>query len=448
MRDDQSEEGIGMGASRKPYISVTLDGPDDGGDFGPHTPGTRTSGIQEAMDFAHAHCRDLYIHGGRGGLHRGEGIADNVYHLDETLRVPWSQDFILGGGNYLLNYRKDTGHAIQIDSQMNCRYKFGLVVSQSPQAAVCIQPRTPGPDDFVVVTASLFDFACVVSGHPEGIGILLDSTRGPIVNSKLFAEEANTQGIGVYLTDAGGAGQWLSNNQIQVLYGNQYHATGEATGLRLGDPGSQKIVHNRLDLSLHAPRGAHFDSLTRRYVTVEDFVSPDAVGARIHAQRNLLSLAFFGPRAPGHDLVFEPDARDNTLFVYDLPNGITNRATLPTNRVVPNWPVGFAVPTPPVPASGEWVTNTTSLTVQILVLSPGQVSEWILADAGSTPPAVPRNLSLIDNRGPAPLPPDQPPAWQTVAGGLFAGQCLVLEPGERISFTYTQTPTWRWKALR
>ena len=47
---------------------------------------------------------------------------------------------------------------------------------------------------------------------------------------------------GIQLSDAGGTGQWISNNHIQVMYGNQYHAKGHCTGLRLGDPGSMKIV--------------------------------------------------------------------------------------------------------------------------------------------------------------------------------------------------------------
>ena len=27
-------------------------------------------------------------------------------------------------------------------------------------------------------------------------------------------------------------------------------------------------------------------------------------------------------------------------------------------------------------------------------------------------------------------------------------QTLVLDPGDSIGFTYTEAPTWRWKALR
>ena len=97
-----------MNERRKPYVFVTLEGPDDGGDFGPNTPGTKTSGLQEAIDYAHDNCRDVYIYGGRGGMHDGEGVQLNVYTLDETLKVPWSQDFRLDGGNYVLSYRKNS----------------------------------------------------------------------------------------------------------------------------------------------------------------------------------------------------------------------------------------------------------------------------------------------------------------------------------------------------
>ncbi|MBI4551144.1 MAG: hypothetical protein HY710_02665 [Candidatus Latescibacteria bacterium] len=439
-----------MEARRKPYVFVTLQGPDDGGDFGPNTPGTKTSGIQEALDYAHAHCRDVYIWGGRGGMHDGEGMPYNIYTLDETLRVPWSQDFRVDGGNALFAYQKTTGHAIHIDSQMNCRYKFGLITSQSPDAAVAIKPETPGPDDFVVVTASLFDFSAVVSSHPDGVGILIDSSKGPIINSLIFAEETNTVGTGVYVTDNGGVGQWISNNRIHVPYGNQYHATGRCTGLRLGDPGSQKIVHNRFEMSFHAPRGAHFDSERKRYVIIEDFVPDDAIGADIFAQRNVLTFSLFGKRAPGQDIVFEPDSRDNTVFAFDLPNGITNKARMPTNKVVPNWTVGFDVPTPPMPASGDEVVNTNPYTMQVIILTPGAVSEWTIADAEGTAQTIPHNLSLVDNltRPPRPIPPPRPSSAQTISAGLVAGQTFILEPGDRVSFTYTQAPTWRWKALR
>lgn len=436
-----------MTERRKPYVYVTLEGPDDGGDFGPNTPGTKTSGFQEAIDYAHENCRDVYVFGGRGGMHGGEGIPHNVYTLDETLRIPWSQDFRMDGGNYLLGYRKTTGDAIHIDSQMNCRYKLGLLTCASEGATVRIKPETPGPDDFVAITASIFDFSAVCS---QGTGIVIDSSEGLIINSKVFAEETNTRNQGVYVTDDGGSGQWISNNHIQVMYGNQYHAHANCTGLRLGDPGSKKIVNNTFDMSFHSPRGAYLDPETKRYLTAEDFVPENAVGADIFAQRNVLNLSFYGKRSSGQDIIFEPESRDNTIYAFNLPNGITNRATVPTNRIVPNWPVGFDVSTPSVPASGNSVVNTTPYTAQIIILTAGAVSSWTLTDAESPAQSYPRNLSLADNLNRPQLsePPPRAPINQTISAGFFPGQTIVLEPGEKIELTYSQAPTWKWKALR
>ena len=431
----------------RPFVSVTLEGPDDGGDFGRNTPGTATGGIQEAIDYAHANLRDVYIWGGRGGVHEGVGTSGNVYHLEETVRVPWSQDFRLDGGNYVMAYRPETGHAIHFDSQMNCRYKFGLVTSASADPTVAIRPETAGPDDFTVVTASVFDFSCVVCNHPEATGLLLDSSKGQIINSTFFAEETNTRGTGVHLSDGDGKGFNLSNNHMTIPYGNQYHGTGNSTGLRLGDPNSDKVLHNRLELSFHAPRAAHFDEETRRYVTVAGFVGENAVGADIFAQRNYLTLSMFGPREPGKDIVFEPSARDNTIIALSLPNGVTNNARVPSNRIITNWPTGFSLETPAVPPSGEGLANRTSHAVQVIIVEPGEVSSWSLADCGSTAPRVPYNLSLVDNSAPEPPPPDaeRQPDSQAIDSGFFAGQTVMLEPGDEISITYSQPPVWRWK---
>lgn len=45
-------------------VVVTPQGPTDGGDFGPNTPGTKTSGLQEAINHAREFQRDVYIAGG------------------------------------------------------------------------------------------------------------------------------------------------------------------------------------------------------------------------------------------------------------------------------------------------------------------------------------------------------------------------------------------------
>jgi hypothetical protein len=148
---DSPESRDSVSSSRRPYLVVSPAGPEDGGDFGPKTPGTKTSGLQEAFNAAKAQRRDLYIEG--GSWTEGKNIPV-VYGLDETLHIPWMQDFRLDGGHYVINYNPKKGDAVVIDSQMSCAYRFGLIVSQSEGTVVRIKPTSPGPDRFKVVTST------------------------------------------------------------------------------------------------------------------------------------------------------------------------------------------------------------------------------------------------------------------------------------------------------
>lgn len=403
----------------KPFVFVTPQGPDDGGDFGPQTPGTMTSGIQEALDYAHEHCRDVYIFGGRGGMHGGEFIDKNVYRLQETLRVPWSQDFRLDGGNYLLAYEKDTGDAVTIDSQMNCRYKFGIIGCRSVDGvAVRIRPHTKGPDDFSVIIASVFDFSAVCS---KTTSIVIDPSEGSIVNNKFFAEETNSVHGGLYIKDSG-EGMAFLNNSVHILFTNQEDGTEQATGMRIGDPGSSRIQNNWFESVLHAPRGVYFDEKTRSYRAPDNFTpSEEAIGLDLYAQNNRFRLAFALRRAPGKDIVFREESRDNLVHAFNLPHGFTNLAKLPTNKVTMNRAAGFEIQTPDFPQQGTFCVNRTCFQVQVFITDPGELTGWTLEDAGG--------------------------ASQSLAGGFFAGQSFLLDPGDKVRADYTRRPQWKWKAM-
>ena len=116
-------------------VLVTPRGPDDGGDFGPHTPGTRTSGLQEALDAAKEQVKDVYICGGSWTAGKNQPV---VYVLHETLRVPWMQDFRLESGHAVIHHAARSGDAVVFDSQMSCAYRFGLIVSVSDGAVVLV----------------------------------------------------------------------------------------------------------------------------------------------------------------------------------------------------------------------------------------------------------------------------------------------------------------------
>lgn len=132
---------------------------------------------------------------------------------------------------------------------------------------------------------------------------------------------------------------------------------------------------------------------------------PQTSGVQVFGRRNFLTINAHSHDS-GRNIIFEKSAHDSPIVATNLPNGITNLAKTPTNRIIPCWPIGFNVPTPNFPTSGETVINEQPYQIEILILTSGNVSSWGLTDAnGNT---------------------------QTVCAGLSAGQCLVLEPGDQI----------------
>ncbi len=389
------------------YVVVTQHGPRDGGDFGRHTPGTKTAGIQEAIDHAVAVGKNVFITGTQ------KKAARDVYDIAETIRVPPTQGFRIDGGHYVINYGKTRGDALCIDSCMDASYRFGLIVSRSKDAVVRLKPAKPVPiDNMLVITDSTFEFSSIVgggvfdlktlkiTGAPRGGGIVLDGSTGPIVYNRIYANAVLLCDRGVYLT-TGGTGHSVSCNWISVLHNHQCN-----THLQLGGPGDRP---DRV-------------SLNRIVMTIDSEGIQGSVGASISGQRNLLDLDVIRS-SPGNDVVFEAGAADNIVTSLHLPHGVTNHAATPTNRVVSVGRVGgvgFGVTTPDVPRSGDEVVNRSPRPVTVIILTPGGVSSWTLVDAKGVE--------------------------QRIPSGLTAGQCIRLSPGERIRMTYTQPPTWRWKA--
>lgn len=389
------------------YVVVTQHGPRDGGDFGRHTPGTKTAGIQEAIDHAVAVGKNVFITGTQ------KKAAKDVYDIAETIRIPPTQGFRIDGGHYVINYGGTSGDALRIDSCMDASYRFGLIVSRSKDAVVCFKPANPVPiDNMVVITDSTFEFSSIVgggvfdlntlkiTGAPRGGGIVLDGSTGPIVYNRIYANAVLLCDRGVYLT-TGGTGHSVSCNWISVLHNHQCN-----THLQLGGAGDRS---DRV-------------SLNRVVMTIDSEGIKGSIGARVFGQRNLLDLDVIRS-SPGNDVVFEAGAADNIVTSLHLPHGVTNRAVIPTNRVVSVGRVGvvgFDVTTPDVPRSGDEALNRNPHPVSVIILTPGVVSSWTLVDAKGVE--------------------------QRITSSLGAGQCVRLSPGERIKMTYTHPPTWRWKA--
>ena len=379
------------------YVLVTPNGPGDGGDFGPKTTGTRTSGIQEALDYAKANRKDLYIAG--GGL--TEPFKGGVgYQLQETLRIPWNQNWRMDGGEYWLTYTGESGDGVVIDSQMNCRIKLGVVVNaRSPAAVVRISPTSKGPDSFSCVVASSFEFNALVGAGDvwgkagavqKSTGLLMDASRGGISANRIGIGEINACDVGIHMT------QGCNGNDIEATW---IHLTN--LGIRIGDAGSPNASANSIKAGISGDlQGTQ--------------------GVQIFGQRNLLTIRAHG-NGPGQNVIFEEPARDNLIIALELADGFTNNAKLPTNRIMPARPVGYSVETPPVPASGKAVVNRHPYTILARIVRSGKVTSWVETDANG-----------ISHK---------------FRGRLSGGQVFVLGPGDMIGFHYAQPPAWKWKAI-
>jgi hypothetical protein len=387
---------------------VSPDGPRDGGDFGPHTPNTRTSGLQEAFDACRRDRRDLYIVG--GAVPAPFKNPGGVYTLDETLRIPWMQDFRCDGGEAVLQYNQPSGDAVVVDSQMSCVYKFGLIALKegaADGACLRIKPQTAGPDRLVGVVASRFAVNALVGGGSRGLeegtftargdGLVLDSSEGGVANNEYFIHEILGCNRGIYLT-APSSQSAVLNNWLRCPFAHICQ-----THLRLGDPsGESGILWNRIEAFIDGDR------------------LEQSQGAQIFGRGNRLTLGFLrvGDKS---GVVFEQGARDNLVETQNLQGRYADRAHDASNRIRSQERDGLRVQTPDFPPSGAWISNHYPATIEVSVLSAGDVTEWERREQGL--PAV------------------------RFVGPLFAGQSLTLRPQEQLRFTYRDGAAWNWRVL-
>jgi len=400
-----SDESKIPGSRPTNQIIVSPNGPDDGGDFGPKTPGTKTSGLQEAFEAAKRHAKDLYV---AGGSWTADKTTPVVYNLHETLHVPWMQNFRFDSGHAVLNYVGKTGDAVVIDSQMSCSYRFGLIVSLSDGAVVRLSPATEGPDRFRVITSTEFVFNALVGGGGAWPG-------GEPYNSTLD-QKHRWMGVGLHLDGRPGP---IDANKITVI-----ETVGCETGLLLtGGISRNTIEETNIHLCRHHLRIGDEQDAVPCDNRIEAFVDSQGIqhssGATIFGVRNMLTLSS-RPGMTQYDLRFGPSAADNLVLLHSAGKTVDD-STSHTNRLISTaQPTPLA--TPPVPPSGEAIQNTNPFPIEIRILNPDTVTHWTEISPGE---------EATDIHAP-----------------LSPGQSFLLNPGESLRLHYTAPPTWRWKSIR
>ena len=381
------------------YVVVSPNGPTDGGDYGPHTPGTQTSGLQEAFDFAKDNVREVYVIGG------SVTSADSppvVYNLETTLHIPWGQDWNCEGGNYIMNFTQTSGDCLWVDCQMTCDLKFGSVHAPNIEsgALVKLKPETPGPDTFIAFGARRVRLGSIIAG-PKGkdkpgrvVGLHIDASFGAICAPYISTAQIKNCDVGILMDPAQG-GQGILDCVIE-----------------------SPIIKN-CDTSIKVNTGYY-----NRIIAAMDADAGSALGADLSGgYENNYTLTWLSDFPAGKALVLGPGARDNLIYAMNLPDGgITNNATRATNRIIPLKPVGFKATTPAIPPTGSALENRQPYPMWVTILTPGEAIRWTVTDSNGQS--------------------------NTVSSKLLAGQAFYLEPGDKITLHYSQAPTWKWKALR
>ena len=367
------------------YVVVSPQGPIDGGDYGPYTPGTRTSGIQEAFDYAWVKNKlaQVYIVGG----------PNVVYTLDTTLDIPWGQNWHCNGGSYVMLFTITTGNCMVIDSQMNSVLKFGSISAPFLQSGsiLKIYPHTEwpdGPDGLNVCVSAKIGVGSITGpgSNSTCVGLQVD---GPVQYSFFSTGEISGCGTGIRInsgTNITVTTPMISrcNTMFQVNSGsnNIFRAGMDATG-----------VVNPLGLQINSGGACTYH--------LNWIVGFDAT--------NALSLG--------------AGSGDNTIYARNLPgyDAITANSSDHT-KIITTDPVGFDITTPVVSTSNTLYKNRTSFPVLAMITNPGATTSYRIVSTGGS---------------------------QNISGPVAAGQMIYLAPGEGMEFTFSgSAPTWIWKALR
>lgn len=131
----------------KPYITVSAKGianglsdiPNDGADFGPDTPGTQTSGIQEAINYASSYIRLVILRN------------DGVYTLNQPLTIPTYVRIDFSHSNIMLSSSFSSSYAIEINGQYTGLYNLALNMNNIPNVSG-IQMSSSLVDNYAYLT--------------------------------------------------------------------------------------------------------------------------------------------------------------------------------------------------------------------------------------------------------------------------------------------------------
>lgn len=354
------------------------------------TTGSKTSGVQELLDYCSSHHVDGYVVG--GSVANAQQV---IYRMTAPVHVHPAQGFNFETGAVLFLF-EDMGDqpGFTVDSCMMVNIDIrGLIVYRGTGYAVSFNPTNLLPLDTFVGPTQVDSSYRILSIATRGNGV---EFKGSINYCSFSCNELNGGDVGVHVDPGCG----FSNNRFTCK-----HVHG------------QNKVGMLIESGLANVWEINYNPDARDPYPIKTSAKNEIWFANVHARSK-----------PG--LTLEPKASGNQFHLMGLTNSFDNRAATPTNRIYlsqdaapTSCKLGFAVKTPAVPASETALQNRNPFPVIVMVHDPASVTGWKLTDS----------YGMSDS----------------IDAPLTAGQSITLMPAESITLHYEgKAPTWRWRATQ
>ncbi len=458
----------------KPYITVSAKGisnglsdiENDGADFGPDTPGTQTSGIQEAIDYA---------------ISAGNVSQYGHYGLWDFKRIKLLPGFFVINDNATIYFNNTTNNPTGIIFEGSSISEYVTVIAKlnSLSSPIISFSSPSGSSTGITATAMQFKNFAVwyygsASNAASGVTVvnlsaqseigsaamrfenLIIESSNPINNVMLDVSGYEDSVIdNVFTSNAGGSYNsnitqpslkaYMSNGNVKIYNGQHSGIDIQAqmailSGTVIGTGAGAGIIwrptNNGSSLILD---GVYFGGTLTRLITHQQTTWGASVNSNVIINGGLMSktpvtngdymidvpygyhyyffngTTFFNNNSSDTLYLFNPTNFSNIRGVYGL--SMYNAYPLMFNYVTIN---SISVSTPSVPASGTAVNNTYSIPIEVY-LNGGTVTQVTRTSGGT-------NYTVFSNS----------------TGASLNGLTIRLEPGDSITLTYTAAPTWAW----
>ena len=434
--------------SPKLWWTVTPNGPTDGGDFGPNTPGTETSGIQEMIKAMSAttglrgYIKDATYPIStpivpKFGIHiTGESWSGTVLQAAQnnmsiisvggnlTTSTCWENlGFDTGGftGCTAIDYNMTEGDTLNMFHRIRTSGTFTTALDATGCENTDVNFfLTNGAGDIYLVTPN---------GNATGKFIVMNNAAQSVVYAvgQMVSLEDCTLNSIIFDKNATTAGTTFEMQLLRCYLANATNAAGQhkiRTGVgsairSLSIDSSYFGLKNSNAVFANTSASAS-GSISRLAVNNTEFDNLDASAVMWVSNASSGTFQIGGPNAflniPGQDSFHWQASEVSGTIISGtvMNNGFTTYGFTPR-------PVMFGVVTPTVPLSGTLQPNWFPYPVKAIIKTIGTVTSYLHADANGV--------------------------TATIASALTPGQEIHLSPLDKIGIVYTTGPTWEWYGL-